>query len=243
MSSSISAPKPKAEVNMYEGQISGRQLSETVEAFLHRLPPQTTSIMDNGPWIYISNPYSTHVRQDWPAFMDRGHELLEDYEAVVQGIEASMAGKAKATITRQLTPLRKQLELDIFTAAKEKGCVSGKWMLFPSPSQVNHCWELVAKGTAAGELGHAAKVATDDGSANARLICIYTEDFGDKGDVKRVLERLLAMGLVNRNGAMGEGRAIYYKADAYTYLDIMSKNEWGLKPSLYSSREVLAQGE
>ncbi len=58
-----------------------------------------------------------------------------------------------------------------------------------------------------------------------------------------MLERLLALELVNRNGAMGEGYAIYYKADAYTYLDIMSKNEWGLKPSLCSSREMLGEGK
>ena len=153
-----------------------------------------------------------------------------------------MSGKAKGVITKKLTSMRKQLELDIFALAKEKGCVSGKWMLFPSPEQVNRCWSLVAHGTANGELGFAAKVATDSGSEAARLICIYTEDFGDKADVKRVLERLLGMGLVNRNGAITEGWAIYYKADAYTYLDIMSKNVWGLKPSLYSSRDVLAGG-
>lgn len=154
-----------------------------------------------------------------------------------------MPGKSKGIITRKLTPLRKQLENDIFAAAKETQCVSGKWMLFPSPIQVNHCWELVATGTANGELGFAAKVATDDGSGNARLICIYTENFGDKGDVRRVLERLLELGLVKRNGAMGEGWALYYKADAFTYLDIMSKNVWGLKPSLYSSREILGEGK
>jgi hypothetical protein len=199
--------------------------------------------MDCGPWIFIANPSSIPHREDRAGFMARGQQLLEDYEAVAKGIEASMPGKAKGTITRNLTPLRKQLELDILAAAKEKDCVSGKWMLFPSPSQVNHCWSLVAKGTAAGELGHAAKVATDDGSASARLICIYTDSFNDKEDVKRVLERLLALELVNRNGAMGEGYAIYYKADAYTYLDIMSKNEWGLKPSLYSSREMLGEGK
>lgn len=116
-------------------------------------------------------------------------------------------------------------------------------MLFPSPSRVNHYWSLIAAGTANGELGHAAKVATDDGSGGARLICVYTEDSGDRGDVRRVLERLVEMGLVGRNGAMGEGWAVYYKADAFTYLDVMSGNVWGLKPSLYSSREVLGEGK
>jgi len=243
MSTLTSTPKPKQAVNMYENDPSGRQLPETVEAFLQRVPPQTTQLMDHGPWIYIANPYASHHTEDRAGFASRGRELLEDYESMAKGIEASMAGKAKGTTTRKLTPLRKQLELDIFALAKDKGCVSGKWMLFPSPSQVNYCWSLVAHGTATGELGHAAKVATDDGSGSARLICIYTENFADMEDVKRLLERLLGMGLVNRNGAMGEGWAIYYKADAYTYLDIMSKNVWGLKPSLYNSMEVLAEGK
>ena len=55
------------------------------------------------------------------------------------------------------------------------------------------------------------------------------------------MERLCDLGLCSRNGAMAEGgRAIYYKADAWTYLEIGSGNEWGLKASMFSSREVLA---
>lgn len=118
-------------------------------------------------------------------------------------------------------------------------------MLFPIAEDVNRIWSLVAAATADGELGHAAKVATDDGSGNqgSRLICIYTEDFSDKEDVKRVLKRLVGMGLVNGKGPMGEERGIYYKADAFTHLGIDSKNEWGLKASLFSSKDVLAEGK
>ena len=116
-------------------------------------------------------------------------------------------------------------------------------MIFPSASEVNHHWSLVAQGTIAGELGHAAKVATDDGTQNSRLICIYTPDFTDKKDVKRVLERLCEMGLCNRNGALAQGRAIYYKADAWTYLELNSGNEYGLRASMFSSREVLGEGK
>lgn len=177
--------------------------------------------------------------------MDRGREILEKLEATRAGIEASMAGKAKSAIGRKLTPLRKQAEADLYAAAREKGCTSGKWMLFPMADDVNRFWSLVATATAAGELGHAAKVATDDGSGNvtSRLICIYTEDFSEKEDVRRVLERLVEMGLVKRKGPMGEERGIYYKADAFTHLGIDSKNGWGLKASLFSSVDVLAEGK
>ena len=232
---------------MYEGDSAGRQLSETVASFLARLPPLTTPVDKYGYWIYIANPRSKArpTDEDRAGLMQRGRKILEDFEATKAGVEASMAGKAKSSISKKLTPLRKQAEADIYAAAKEKRYTSGKWMLFPTPDDVNRIWSLVATATANGELGHAAKVATDDGSGNAtpRLICVYTEDFPDMSDVRRVLGRLVDMGLVikNKKGPMGEERGIYYKADAFTDLGIDSKNEWGLKASLYSSKDVLAE--
>lgn len=240
-----SAPASKKPYNMYEGDSAGRQLSETVPSFLSHLPPLTTQTDNHGPWIYIADPHSKcrPTDADRAGFMEKGQEILEEFGAARAGTEASMAGKAKSTIGRKLTPLRKQAEADLYAAAKDTGCTSGKWMLFPMADDVNRYWSLVATATAAGKLGHAAKVATDDGSGSVspRLICIYTEDFSDKEDVKRVLEGLVGMGLVKRRGPMGEERGIYYKADAFTYLGIDSKNEWGLKASLFSSKDVLAE--
>lgn len=119
-----------------------------------------------------------------------------------------MTGRPAGTLTRKVTSLRKQVELDILAAAKKTGCTSGKWMLFPLPENVNPVWALVAEGTMAQELGRGAKVATDAGQGDRvpRLLCVYTEDFSEKGDVKRVLERLVRMGLVDRTG-----QGIYYK--------------------------------
>lgn len=54
-------------------------------------------------------------------------------------------------------------------------------------------------------------------------------------DVKRVLKKLVELNLVKR----GE-RPIYYKRDALTYLEIMSKNKYGLKATSCSSADVLA---
>lgn len=244
-----SALAPKKLYNMYEGDSAGRQLSETVASFLARLPPLTTPVDKHGHWIYIANPRSKArpTDADRAGLMERGREILEELGAAKAGIEASTAGKAKSTIGKKLTPLRKQAEADIYAAAKEKGCTSGKWMLFPTADDVNRIWSLVATATANGELGHAAKVAADDGSGNAtpRLVCVYTEDFSDMRDVRRVLGRLVDMGLVmkkkKKKGPMGEERGVYYKADAFTDLGIDSKNEWGLRASLYSSRDVLGE--
>lgn len=81
-------------------------------------------------------------------------------------------------------------------------------MLFCSVFQVNEVWETVAKATANNELGIGAKVAprsTTDKRTD-RLICVYTADFSDTKDVKRVAEKLKQLGLIQ-----ARDRAIYYK--------------------------------
>lgn len=122
-----------------------------------------------------------------------------------------MPGKAKATVTRKLTPMRKQLEADILRTAKETGCTTGKWLLFVQLEDVDSVWGRVAKGTAEGELGITAKVAAkeDEEEGKGRLICVYTADWGDQGDVGRVLRGLKGLGLLRGDG--GEEKVVYYK--------------------------------
>lgn len=68
-------------------------------------------------------------------------------------------------------------------------------MLFLSPEDLTRFWRLVADGVINKRLGPAAKVATDDGKPEKRLVCIYTKDFRDKDDIRRVLGELVAMGV------------------------------------------------
>jgi hypothetical protein len=110
-------------------------------------------------------------------------------------------------------------------------------MLFPQVHEVDDVWRTVCEGVDAGRLGTAAKVSTtcQEGDS-ARLICVYTKDFTDLEDVKRVLLALVDMGLVRADMPRG----IMYKCDAYTYLGIYGKNEYGLRASIYGSKEMLA---
>ena len=158
----------------------------------------------------------------------------------MEQVESAMAGKAKNAIGKKLASERKKLEANIYSAAREKGIKSGKWMLFNSADKIDEVWAKVANAVAEAELGHAAKVGVDDGSGEQRprLICVYTLDHADEEDVMRVLRRLDGLGLVPRGS-----RGIYYKADCYTHLDIMGGNVWGLKPSLYSSAEMFKKGK
>lgn len=64
-------------------------------------------------------------------------------------------------------------------------------------------WEKVAIGTAEGQLGIAARVSTadvemDNGGDVTWLVCVYTKDFMDKEDVKKVIVKLVELGLVSR---------------------------------------------
>jgi hypothetical protein len=82
-------------------------------------------------------------------------------------------------------------------------------MLFPMSEYVDDVWEEVAVGTAERQFGIAAKVSTADEEIGKErkltwLVCVYTKDFTDRGDVKRVIMKLVELGLV------GEERPVYY---------------------------------
>jgi hypothetical protein len=228
--------KPAAQTpyNPWEGDDMAKQLDETLDTFLARLPPSTTTIT-SGPWIWIANPLSPQrpLQIDVAGVKTSGNELLEEYMNRKAKLEAENPGKPPGSMTRILKADREWLEKSILDLAKSKGMTNGKWMLFPFSDIVDETWRKVAKATLEGALGCAAKVATDDGSGSQRLICVYTEDFTDEGDVRRVLEKMQGLDLIKSE------QGIYYKCDAYTCLNIMSGNEYKLKASMYSSKEML----
>ncbi|KIW11162.1 hypothetical protein PV08_10462 [Exophiala spinifera] len=274
------APNNSKPYNFYEGIDLAKQLSESLADFLHRLQPSQTS-SSRGRWIYIANPYpplkmassgklvTDAEARDVATFRQVGTRLLDDFLSAKERVESQNPGKAAATITRMLRPDREHLESGIRELARESNITTGKWMLFPSADDVDRTWSLVARGTWEGTLGISAKVAAapdaettsasagvggKDRDKESRLICVYTYDFADRDDVKRVLLGLKKLGLLNgdANGGGGGGsmnknnaaataaaRAIYYKCDAYTHLDISSGNEYKLKASMYSSRDML----
>ncbi|KIV96783.1 hypothetical protein PV10_00601 [Exophiala mesophila] len=249
-----SQAEPKKQQNYYEGIPTAKQLSETVAAFLKRLDPVTTQ-RTNGSWIWIANPYPapspSHNQTDTgdvAAFKQAGFDILDAYRQRVEEVQTSNSSRAAGAITRMLRPHRLQLEQDLIRVAKEHHVLHGKWMLFPETSDVGRVWAIVAHATWDGKLGVSAKVAIEDGG-NARnelqmrrLICIYTHDFSDQDDVRRVVQNMKTLGLLRDEGSNGGfmgTKTIYYKCDAYTYLDIDGGNEFKLKPSMYNSRDML----
>jgi hypothetical protein len=105
-------------------------------------------------------------------------------------------------------------------------------MLFPTEEAGPRMWLKVVEAVISNKLGTAAKIASD---GPTRLICIYTRDFSDVADVKRVVEAMAELDLTSKDAT----RPIYYKCDAFTYLDIGSGNEYGIPASLYNSKDML----
>jgi hypothetical protein len=89
----------------------------------------------------------------------------------------------------------------------------GKWLVFFHVSQIDAIWEKIKLATEEGKLGSSAKVATARPNPNARdpnrkVICVYTYDWTDETDVKRIRAELRSLGVTSR---------IPYKADRDTY--------------------------
>ncbi|SEQ32161.1 putative phosphothreonine lyase domain-containing protein [Neolewinella agarilytica] len=80
---------------------------------------------------------------------------------------------------------------------------SGKWLLFGSIDEVDRYWKLIKTATAEGVLGPSSKVSTSKANPNSgdnstRVICIFTEDFNDRSDVRRVEMAIRSLGIKNR---------------------------------------------
>ncbi|KAK4156419.1 hypothetical protein C8A00DRAFT_30703 [Chaetomidium leptoderma] len=239
-----STPAPDGSLhNHYESQPGARQLSESIEHFLARLPPATTDWRPGLDWIWIANPHTPPPGPGSRAlvaqFRKGGEERLalftecQNMATATAASGASGGGRSLARLRKDVADGRREAVADLRDLAGVCNVVTGKWMLFPEPGNVNEVWAKVCQATANDELGTGAKVETRVESAKERLICVYTRDFRDKDDVARVLNRMRELELVRPGG-----KQIYYKSDAWTELGIYGGNNWGIGASTYSSNEI-----
>lgn len=80
------------------------------------------------------------------------------------------------------------------------GPASGKWLVFVPVRYVDRYWQIVKQAVQDGTLGPAAKVATgrpnpDEIDPTRRPIVVYTADWRDEDDVRRVLRGLRSLGI------------------------------------------------
>ena len=131
--------------NPYEGRISGHQSEETVDEFLQRLPPATTRISHDIPWIFIANPFRKRparemsqdqmdlgdegppsVDSDWATFVVQARNLLKQLTCCKHAIEKGMAGEANAAVTRAVNVEKENIVRRILDTAAALHCTSGK---------------------------------------------------------------------------------------------------------------------
>ena len=101
----------------------------------------------------------------------------------------------------------------VYPKHSEKG---GKWLIFIPLQQIDTVWEKVKNAVEQGNLGYAAKVSTARKNPNAvdsetKVICVYTYDWTDESDVRRIREGLRKLGVISK---------IPYKADRETHLGL-----------------------
>jgi hypothetical protein len=88
----------------------------------------------------------------------------------------------------------------------------GKWLIFVPLENIDEVWAKVKRAVEEGKLGSSAKASTAKPNPNAatskeKVICVYTYDWTDEKDVRRIREELRKLGITNK---------IPYKSDEDT---------------------------
>ncbi|KAK0624800.1 hypothetical protein B0T17DRAFT_492212 [Bombardia bombarda] len=211
---------------------------ETIAQFVARCPPLVNDNDDddrNPAWYWVQSPTRssrTDSLKDVAVFKQQATALLDAFQTELV--------QKKSPYFRE--GLRKKLKGDIAHLAKGLNVTSGKasWMLFPAPDKVNETWRVIAEAVKDTRLPVAAKVPNfyEEGNhPGTRVICVYTRDFTDEEDVKQALLELVKLGVVTQDMP----KPAKYKYDAFTHLKLYrgSYAEYGLKPSIYDSHEML----
>lgn len=144
MTPAAAAPKLH---NPYEGQLSAKQLNETMDAFLSRLPPATTDVTPDIPWIYVANPFIPREGgaggEEAPGesgtqlstFIEGGGERLElfgDFLRTVDEKKRGGGGRVSAAMSKQVTSEREGCVNDILMLARVMKVRTGKASSSPS---------------------------------------------------------------------------------------------------------------
>ena len=105
---------------------------------------------------------------------------------------------------------------------------TGKWLVFVPAGRIDWWWEQIRLATEQGRLGISARISAKAATARVselavsprmKLICVYTRNWQDRDDVRRVLRQLRDLGVSWRlsyktdeatlSGVYGTGSAAY----------------------------------
>jgi len=80
---------------------------------------------------------------------------------------------------------------------------NGKWLIFVKIEEADEVWKKVKRATEEGKLGLVAKVSTAKPNRNAtnpntKVICVYTYDWTDVNDVRKIRDELRMLGITQK---------------------------------------------
>jgi hypothetical protein len=115
--------------NVFEGDPHAWQIGESVDDFVKRVPPATTSAFTCS-WIWVSNPHrSPRDKSAGPRiadFTERGSELMSQSLKIRHDIQAKGRFGSKSTLARALNQEGKTLQQRLSGLAKETNVIAGK---------------------------------------------------------------------------------------------------------------------
>jgi len=105
----------------------------------------------------------------------------------------------------------------------------GKWLIFVGAHNALRIWNKIKIATEEGRLGSMSKIAIAKNSAEfskskTRVVCVYTYDWRDEKDARRVREELRRLGII---------RKIPYKTDEDTELGVYQNTNVGKVSKYY----------
>jgi hypothetical protein len=177
-------------------------------------------------------PKRKATEQDIAVRKERLHRVLADYPAkrgVSKAVAAEMEDALVENLSAQMDAARRHAEegtprlpeIDEWVYAESPRTVStdvtrsGKWMTFTSPSYYDEVWGKVKAATEAGDLGYLSKAPNPESVSyrflRSHLTCVYTYDYQDLDDVRRVLAALRKLAFPRMT--------LRYKRDADTLQD------------------------
>ena len=131
--------------------------------------------------------------------------------------------------SRTINPSKREID----GIARRHGVLTGKWCAFPSDTEVDALWTAVArqlstpKSALAAAGCYAAKVSSRSPGKDGQVVCVYTRDYQNEGEVFAVRDVLRDV------CGWSASKRMVYKPDIYTHLGLYSGNPYNLRPSVY----------
>ncbi|KAG6816719.1 hypothetical protein H0H87_003579 [Tephrocybe sp. NHM501043] len=198
---------------------------QEVASYLARWPPSRTPYT-YAAWVAVER--GPHPKPEMPQDIIN---LVKDWEVLKKRAAALAAGQAAGQLDSDAKGVQQQgnavVTVEALDAlAQEHGVLSGKWLIYAQPHQIDDLWSRIVTAVIANApagLGARAKVSPAR-PGEPHVICVYVDDYRNGEEVGRVRDALRRVGVRWKIG---------FKPDIYTHLGIYKANEWKIRPSRY----------